>query len=174
MFVLRYVFNVLRTWYMFNIRYPWVEYDGFVRVLKGTSFARFSVKIGNNVQFGHLSSVAFPVVFGNEILMGSRVCFVGRYDHDFSVPGQFIWDGKRGNDGTCVVEDDVWIGHGSTIIGGIRIGRGSIIAAGSVVTKDIPPCEIWGGVPAKKIKDRFTDDGDKEKHLQFLDAKVQN
>ena len=62
----------------------------------------------------------------------------------------------------------MWIGHNSTIIGGIRIGRGSIIAAGAVVTKDIPPCEIWGGVPAKKIRDRFQNEIDKRKHLMYL------
>lgn len=47
---------------------------------------------------------------------------------------------------------NVWTGAHVTILPGVTIGDGAIIAAGAVVTKDVPPCEIWGGVPAKKIK----------------------
>jgi len=53
------------------------------------------------------------------------------------------------------VNDDVWIGHGSTILSGVRIGQGAVVAAGSVVTKDVPLYAIVGGVPAKVIKYRF-------------------
>ena len=57
--------------------------------------------------------------------------------------------------GDIVVDDDVWIGYGSIIMSGVHIGQGAVIAAGSVVTKDIPPYAIVGGVPAKIIKFRF-------------------
>ena len=57
--------------------------------------------------------------------------------------------------GDIIVEDDVWIGYGATIMSGVRIGQGAVIAAGAVVTKDIPPYAIVGGVPAKVIKYRF-------------------
>src|SRR5690606_3728643 len=50
------------------------------------------------------------------------------------------------------IEDDVWIGHGVSILKGVTIGSGSIVSAGAVVTKDIPPYAIVGGVPAKIIK----------------------
>ena len=66
------------------------------------------------------------------------------------------------------MEDDVWIGAGSVLLSGVKIGRGAIVAAGSVVTKDVPACEIWGGNPAAKIRDRFPDETDKQKHLAFL------
>ncbi|MGL6153839.1 MAG: CatB-related O-acetyltransferase [Cetobacterium sp.] len=56
-----------------------------------------------------------------------------------------------------IIENDVWIGNNVIIFAGIKIGSGSIIAAGSIVTKDIPDYEIWGGVPAKKIRDRYSD-----------------
>lgn len=57
--------------------------------------------------------------------------------------------------GDIIVHDDVWIGINSTIMSGVEIGQGAIIAAGSVVTKDVPPYAIVGGVPAKVIKYRF-------------------
>lgn len=52
------------------------------------------------------------------------------------------------------IENYVWIGTGAIILQGVTIGEGSVIAAGAVVTKDIPPYEVWGGVPAKYIRKR--------------------
>ena len=57
--------------------------------------------------------------------------------------------------GDIVVDDDVWIGYGTTVLSGVHIGQGAAVAAGSVVTKDVPPYAIVGGVPAKVIKYRF-------------------
>ncbi|MDO6802758.1 acyltransferase [Wenyingzhuangia sp. 1_MG-2023] len=170
-FALRYYFNILRTWFVFNFKYPWVEYRGFVRVMKKTSFARMDISIGDNVQFGEYCNVAYKTVFKNNVLIAGRVCFVGKNDHVFNIPGKYIWNGERGEDGVCVVNTDVWIGHGCTIVGGVNIGMGSIVAAGSVLTRDVPPCEIWGGVPAKKIRERFATENQKKEHLAFLESK---
>jgi len=168
-FILRYIFNCLRTWYIFHIRFPWVKYNGFVRIMKGTGFAQnMDVIIGHNVQFGKYCNVASNVHFCNNILIAGMVSFVGRHDHIFDVPGQTIWQGERGNNGITIIEDDVWIGTGAIILSGITIGKGSIIAAGAVVTKNVPPCEIWGGNPAKKIKDRFIELSQKKQHLNTL------
>ena len=60
------------------------------------------------------------------------------------------------------IGNDVWIGTRATILDGVRVGDGAIIAAGAVVTKDVPPYAIVGGVPAKVIKYRFTDEKIKE------------
>jgi galactoside O-acetyltransferase len=53
-----------------------------------------------------------------------------------------------------IIEDDCWLGHGVTVLDGVKIGKGSIIGAGAVVSKNIPPYSIAVGVPAKVIKDR--------------------
>ena len=127
-----------------------------------------NVTIGHNVQFGIGTDVATNVHFGNNILVAGGVRFVGRQDHSFDVPGQTIWKGGRGVNAPIEIEDDVWIGAGSVILSGVKIARGAIVAAGSVVTKDVPPCEIWGGNPARKIRDRFPDEADRQKHLAFL------
>lgn len=58
--------------------------------------------------------------------------------------------------GEIIIEDEVWIGTNSIIMSNVRIGKGAIIAAGAVVTKDVPPYAIVGGVPAKVIKYKFT------------------
>lgn len=59
------------------------------------------------------------------------------------------------SNGAIVVEDDVWIGTDATILSGVRIGQGAVIAAGSMIVKDVPPYSIVGGNPAKVIKYRF-------------------
>ena len=61
------------------------------------------------------------------------------------------WDNK----GDIVIGNDVWIGYEATILSGVTIGDGAIIGAKAVVTKDVPPYSVVGGVPAKKIKQRF-------------------
>lgn len=170
-FILRYLFNTARTWYYFKIKYPWVKYDGFVRVMGNTTFSKgMSISIGNNVQFGNYCNISTDIIFGNNILMAGRVCFIGKHDHQFIESQQLIWSSIRGNSGITIISDDVWIGHNATIVGGVTIGRGSIIAAGAVVTSSIPECEIWGGVPARKIKNRFNTKNETEKHLAFLDS----
>lgn len=59
--------------------------------------------------------------------------------------------------GPVVIGDDVWIGFRSIILSGVTIGRGAVVAAGSVVTKDVPPYTIVGGNPARVIRPRFAD-----------------
>lgn len=167
-FALTYIYNIVRTFWLFHVRYPWIRYNGFVRVMKYTSFARRKIELGKNVQFGKFCSIASNLKVGNNVLIAGRVCFLAGNDHSFDCPGQLIWDSPRGEEKTIVVEDDVWIGNGVNIMGGVTIGRGSVIAAGAVVTKSVPPCEVWGGVPARKIRDRFKTEEEKLLHLEFL------
>lgn len=66
---------------------------------------------------------------------------------------------------SCVIGNDVWIGENSIILGGVKIGNGAVIGAGAVVTKDVPPYAIVGGVPARIIKYRFSDED-----IEFLQS----
>jgi phosphonate metabolism protein (transferase hexapeptide repeat family) len=60
---------------------------------------------------------------------------------------------RRGD--RVIIGNDVWIGHNVTVLPGVRVGDGAILAAGAIVTKDVAPYEIVGGVPARKIRERF-------------------
>lgn len=170
-FALKFYANIIRTWYKLKIKSPWVKYNGFVRIMPGTTFARFDIRIGDRVQFGKDCKVNYNVHFGNSILMATRVSFVGKKDHCYDIPEKYVWDTTGDRNGLTIIEDDVWLGFGVTVCGPVKIGKGSIVAAGSVVTKDIPPCEIWGGIPAKKIRNRFNSNEDTIRHINYLENK---
>ena len=99
-----------------------------------------------------------PLTIGKKVVFGPRPTIITG-DHRIDVVGNYILDNVEKlpeNDAPVVIEDDVWCGANVTILKGVTIGRGSIIAAGAVVTKSIPPYSIAGGVPAKVLKARFT------------------
>jgi acetyltransferase-like isoleucine patch superfamily enzyme len=73
-------------------------------------------------------------------------------NHVFDDPGRPFIDQGITAEG-IIVEDDVWIGAGAIITDGVRVGKGAVVAAGSVVTKDVPPHTVVGGVPAKVIRE---------------------
>lgn len=100
--------------------------------------------------------IIYPKVsIGNFTMIANDVCIIGA-DHYFRRPGiPMVFAGREGLHET-IIGNDVWIGARAIIMVGTKIGNGAIVAAGSVVTKDIEPYAIYGGVPARKIKDRFT------------------
>lgn len=102
------------------------------------------------------------LVIGNKVIFGPRPTIITG-DHRIDLIGEYIIDvtddQKLPNqDAPVVIEDDVWCGANVTILKGVTIGHGSVVAAGAVVTKSCPPYSIIGGVPAKVIKRRFTDE----------------
>lgn len=107
------------------------------------------------------------VTIGKYVMIAPEAWLIGN-DHNFDVPGVPIIFAGRPETKQTVVEDDVWIGNGAMVLAGVRIGRGAIIAARAVVTKDVPPYEIHGGVPAKKIGERFTNPEDRARHDAML------
>jgi chloramphenicol O-acetyltransferase type B len=130
---------------------------------KGTYFGRSviigpgQVSVGNCCFIGPECWFLSSAVIGNYVMIAGRVAIVGG-DHRIDVPGVPAIKAGRDVNKQVVIEDDVWIGYGSIIMHGVKIGEGSVVAAGSVVTKDVPPYSICGGVPAKEIRKRFSED----------------
>ena len=128
---------------------------------RGTVFyAPHEITIGDNVYIGKYCSLETDMEIGSDVLIGSNVGLVGKYDHDYTSIVKSIkdspWIGDadnqfKGKDLKIRGGSDVWIGYGAVILGGVTIGRGAIVAAGSVVTRDVAPYSIVGGHPAKVI-----------------------
>lgn len=104
-----------------------------------------------------------PCTIGKKVLFGPhptiitgdhRIDIPGKYMTDVTVEEKFV-DGVNVYDQPVVIEDDVWVGANVTILKGVTIGHGSVVAAGAVVTKSCPPYSIIGGVPAKVLRKRF-------------------
>ena len=98
---------------------------------------------------GNFVSIADDVKF----LLGGNHSYLGFSTFPFLT--KYFATLESVSKGQIVVKDDVWIGFNSTILSGVTIGQGAIIAAGSLVTKDVAPYSIVGGNPAKLIKYRF-------------------
>jgi chloramphenicol O-acetyltransferase type B len=129
--------------------------------------------IGSNVFMGRNVHIAAPCVIKNDVMLASYVAFVGG-DHGYSKPRVMINARERNKPELIIIEEDVWIGHGAIILAGIKIERGSIIAAGGVVTKDVPACTIWGGAPAHFLRNRFLTEEEKRLHLEYLDERYKD
>ncbi len=131
------------------------------------------IAIGSNVYIGKDVHIEANCEIGDYCLVANRVAIVGRHDHDFSAIGfpvrfaPWVGSDRFPNSHTeekAVIGSDVWLGYGAIVLTGVTIGRGSVIAAGSVVTKDIPSYSIAAGVPAKVIGLRFADADEINKH----------
>lgn len=143
-------------------------------------WAKKQIIIGDNFYIGRDSQIECDALIGNNVIIANRVALIGKYDHSYQeigIPIRFTKSIRnkdynwRGLNEKIIIEDDVWIGYGSIIMSGITIRQGSIIAAGSVVTKDVEPYSIYGGNPAKKIKDRFETHEDKTNHIKLCYGK---
>lgn len=125
-----------------------------------SSFSYESIELGNDVFIGpgaRFSSISI-IKIGSKVMFGPDVTIMGG-DHNTSVVGKYMFDVKDKlpeNDLPVIIADDVWVGARVIILKGVTIGRGSIIAAGAVVTKDIPPYSIAAGVPARIVAFRFS------------------
>lgn len=121
-----------------------------------------NISLGDRVEIGPRAlfwTTRANIVIGNDVIFGPGVTIITG-DHPTNIPGCTINSIKDIDkpvecDQDVVIDDDVWIGCNVTILKGVHIHSGSVIAAGSVVTKDTEKNSIYGGVPAKKIKNRF-------------------
>jgi chloramphenicol O-acetyltransferase type B len=156
--------NTIRSLFIFNIKYPWVKVGRNIHCQLSTTFrsSHNHIILGNNIGIGYRCTFLCDIEIGNKVLIASDVAFINSDDHRYDIIGKAMWDSGRGDKYKIVIEDDVWIGHGAIVLSPSRIGRGSIIASGSVVNKDVPRYAIVAGVPAKIVKMRFTPEQIKE------------
>lgn len=123
-------------------------------------WAPTSLIIGRNVYVGKQVTIEVDGVIGDEVLIANNVGIVGRRDHDQRQIGvairsaDWVGDCPHLTDRT-VIGSDVWIGFGAVILSGVRIGNSAIVAAGSVVTKDVPDNVVAAGVPASAVTTRM-------------------
>ena len=136
-----------------------------VTIVKGSSFTFRNIYLGNNVSIGGnamFMCTRARIVVGNNVMFGPRVSIITG-GHRMDILGKYMIDIKDKDkrpedDRDIVICDDVWVGANSIILRGVTVGEGSVIAAGSVVTKDVIPYSIVGGSPARILKMRFTED----------------
>jgi len=173
----------LRSIWMFYInfcKYKIYEIGEDVYISIGVRlWAKNIIKIGKSVYIGKNSIIQTNCIINDYVLFGENVAIVGKFDHNFKQIGVPISAASkiRDNDfkfnfndniSPTIIGSDVWIGYGCIILEGVNVGSGCIVAAGSVVTKNLEPYWIYGGIPAKKIKKRFDTEEDEILHKEKL------
>ena len=120
------------------------------------SSATFSSKVtlGDYSGIGINAKIYGTCHIGRYVMMGTDVTIITR-NHRFDRTDIPMMEQGFEEERPVYIGNDVWIGDRALILPGVHIGDGSIIAAGAVVTKDVPPYSIVAGVPARKIRDRF-------------------
>ena len=135
----------------------WVRYivvKGFVKKCgKNVNIQRLarigpSLEIGDNSGIGENCRIGSNTKIGNNVIMVPDVIICAE-NHKYTKETYEGWLKKP-----VIIEDNVWIGYRVIILPGIHVGRNAIIGAGAVVTKNIPPYTVVGGVPAKVLKTR--------------------
>jgi acetyltransferase-like isoleucine patch superfamily enzyme len=112
-------------------------------------------RLGVNSSIGEQNNIRAgggSIIIGKNCLISQQVSLIAS-DHGIK-KGFLISEQEWISKGDIVIEDDVWIGCSCQILAGVRVGKGAVIAAGSLVIKDVPPYAVVGGVPAKVIKFR--------------------
>lgn len=135
-------------------------------------FSYSTIEVGSDVFISSgatFSASESGIVIRDKVMIGPNVTIMGG-DHRADVVGTYMFDVKEKlphNDLPVTIETDVWIGANVIILKGVTIGQGAIVAAGSVVTRDVAPYSVVAGLPAKPVSTRFNDD-DIAHHKQAL------
>lgn len=144
----------LRTMYSF------VEMGEGFRWGRDWDIRRGILSVGHFVYIGPRVQIIYPTIIGDLSMIAADVQFVGN-DHSYSevgVPMRVASPAVSMQSVLTTVMSEVWIGQRAVILHGVTIGRGAIVAAGSVVTTNVPEYSIVAGVPARVIKERFSDE----------------
>ena len=143
--------EVKRRWYIFHYG---IRGAAKTALLQPGSYISKDLQIDEYAYIGPRCTIGRGVHIGKYTMLANNVMIVGG-DHNIrSSDFPIILSGREGIKDTYIGVD-CWIGAGSIVMAGVTIGDGAIVAAGSVVTKNIPPCTIYGGNPAKFIKNRL-------------------
>jgi acetyltransferase-like isoleucine patch superfamily enzyme len=135
-----------------------------------------TISIGDDTYIGpgaYISAVNTTVVIGRKVMLSPYVAIIAG-DHNTAVVGRFmrdVYEKRETDDVPVTVSDDVWLGTRAVILKGVTIGRGAVVAAGAIVTRDVPPYAIVAGVPARVVRRRF-DDAEMERHELALYGRV--
>lgn len=119
----------------------------------GASLTSTQLTVGARSGIGIDCWVQGPLTVGNDVMMGPE-CRIFTQNHASSDAARPMRDQGFEAPEPVVIDDDVWLGARAMIMPGTRIGRGSIVAAGAVVTKDVPPFTVVAGVPARPVRQR--------------------
>ena len=125
------------------------------------TFSYKNISLGNDIYIGRnciFQSTHGKINIGNHVMFGPGVNIHGG-NHDFKKKGYYIDENQKHdyNDGRIIIEDDCWIGANSIILKGVKIGKGSIIGAGSIVSKDVPSYSIIYNKMQRIQKERFSE-----------------
>jgi len=111
------------------------------------------LKIGNYVRINENVFLQGDISIGDHVMIAPNVSIYTKTHIHSDINTPMVCSGETKTK-QVIIEDDVWLGINTTILPGVTIGKGSIIGANSLVNKSIPPYSIFGGVPAKFIKER--------------------
>ncbi len=144
-----------------------VMHGAILHVYNFRNLPQAGISIGEDCLIGEYSVIRGQggVTIGNRVYT-SPMSQIISVNHVFNDPTRPFIDQGITAEG-IVVEDDVWLGAASVITDGVRIGKGAVVAAGAVVTNDVPPHTVVGGVPAKVIKKIEKNHDDPEKPVYF-------
>ena len=158
----------IRDYVRRGLRYLLSEDYHFAKRGKGCTIGRdciinsaSMIELGNNVSIGPravLYAIYKKIIFGDNVLLGPHVTIVNG-DHSIRNVGVPLIDNHEKlpeDDADIIIGDESWICANVTVLKGVNIGRGCVVAAGAVVVNDTPPYTIVGGVPAKVLRNRFT------------------
>lgn len=124
------------------------------------SFSYNTITLGSHIFVGKGATFRGEIQIKDKVMFGPNVTIMGG-DHDISQIGRYMIDIKEHEKTNkkprpIIIEMDSWIGANAILLKGVKIGKGSVVGAGSLVTKDVEPYSIVFGVPAKHFKYRFT------------------
>lgn len=136
--------------------------------LAGDNFPLDKVTVGK-LTYGSIHAISYGgnsefLKIGNCCSIADKVTFLLGGGHRLDCVSTFPFRGKLVGDveamtkGPIVLEDDVWIGYGATVLSGVTLGKGSVVGAGALVCGDVPSYAIVAGIPAKVIRYRFDDE----------------